>query len=255
MKTILIIGVMNDLVKSINTYLKQFFDVQICNEETKNATSLIRVTEPDLIFISLIGFTKADDQLFYHLHKAVHEIPVVTHGTPSEHDIFEVFYEEDQFSHVSRPASNDYILAEICRRLGLDENELKASHAENADTRKKVLVVDDDATALRSVKGMLENKYNVTLANSGMKAMVSMGKSVPDVIILDYEMPVCDGKMTMEMIKADESLCNIPVIFLTGINERKNIEAVLRLLPAGYLLKPVAPDLLIAQIEKALGRA
>lgn len=99
---------------------------------------------------------------------------------------------------------------------------------------------------------MLEDKYNITLANSGMKAMTSIGKSRPDVVLLDYEMPVCDGRQTLEMIRADEELSSIPVIFLTSVNDRKHIESVLRLRPAGYLLKPAKPDTLISAIEKAL---
>ena len=76
-------------------------------------------------------------------------------------------------------------------------------------------------------------------------------KQRPDVILLDYEMPVCDGRQTLEMIRADEEMKDIPVIFLTGVNDRENIQAVLRLRPAGYLLKPAVPERRIETIEKA----
>ena len=72
------------------------------------------------------------------------------------------------------------------------------------------------------------------------------------MILLDYEMPVCDGKMTLEMIRADEDLTSIPVVFLTAVNDRANIEAVLKLKPAGYFLKPPVKDRLLAEIEKIL---
>ena len=65
-------------------------------------------------------------------------------------------------------------------------------------------------------------------------------------------MPVCDGKMTLEMIRADEDMKDIPVIFLTAVNDKANIEAVLKLKPAGYFLKPVVKDRLFAEIEKVL---
>ena len=54
------------------------------------------------------------------------------------------------------------------------------------------------------------------------------------------------------MIRADEDLTQIPVIFLTGVNDREHIEAVLKLKPAGYLLKPAVAEKLIAAIEKAV---
>ena len=82
--------------------------------------------------------------------------------------------------------------------------------------------------------------------------MTSIGKKRPDLILLDYEMPVCDGKMTLEMIRAEEDLKNIPVVFLTAVNDRANIEAVLKLKPAGYFLKPPVKDKLLAEIGKIL---
>ena len=65
-------------------------------------------------------------------------------------------------------------------------------------------------------------------------------------------MPVCDGKMTLEMIRADEDMKSIPVIFLTAVNDRTNIEAVLKLKPAGYFLKPAIKDRLLAEIDRVL---
>ena len=99
---------------------------------------------------------------------------------------------------------------------------------------------------------MLEEDYEVAVAISGAQAMTSIGKKRPDLILLDYEMPVCDGKMTLEMIRADEDMKDIPVIFLTAVNDKANIEAVLKLKPAGYFLKPVVKDRLFAEIEKVL---
>ena len=52
------------------------------------------------------------------------------------------------------------------------------------------------------------------------------------------------------MIRADNDLKDIPVIFLTAINDRANIEAVLKLKPAGYFLKPAEKNRLLAEIDK-----
>lgn len=112
--------------------------------------------------------------------------------------------------------------------------------------------MDDNGTALRTMKAMLEDRYDVALAVSGAQAMTSIGKQRPDLILLDYEMPVCDGRMTLEMIRADEEMKDIPVVFLTAINDRANIEAVLKLKPAGYFLKPPVKDHLLGEIEKIL---
>ena len=65
-------------------------------------------------------------------------------------------------------------------------------------------------------------------------------------------MPVCDGKQTLEMIRADDELAEIPVIFLTSVNDREHIEAVLSLKPAGYLLKPPVKERLVEAIDNSL---
>ena len=89
-------------------------------------------------------------------------------------------------------------------------------------------MVDDNGSTLRTMKAMLEGEYEVAIAISGAQAMTSIGKKRPDLILLDYEMPVCDGRMTLEMIRADDDMKDIPVVFLTAVNDRANIEASLR---------------------------
>ncbi len=121
------------------------------------------------------------------------------------------------------------------------------------EEKKVILVVDDNATTLRGIKAILEKKYDVILANSGTKAIAQISRKKPDLILLDYEMPVCDGKQTFEMIRSDEEMADIPVVFVTGVNDKSHIHAVLRLKPAGYMLKPYEPEKLLATVEKVLG--
>ena len=131
------------------------------------------------------------------------------------------------------------------------EREAAAKKKESSG-KKRILVVDDNGSTLRTMKAMLEGEYEVAIAISGAQAMTSIGKKRPDLILLDYEMPVCDGRMTLEMIRADDDMKDIPVVFLTAVNDRANIEAVIKLKPAGYFLKPAVKDKLIAEIEKIL---
>ncbi len=119
--------------------------------------------------------------------------------------------------------------------------------------KKLILLVDDNAVQLRVLREILKEQYDVQMATSGMKALMMIAKRLPDLIILDYDMPVCDGKMTLEMIRDVEEAKDIPVVFLTGIHDKEHIQAVLDLHPAGYLLKPAKKETLFETIEKILG--
>lgn len=75
-------------------------------------------------------------------------------------------------------------------------------------------------------------------------------KKHPDLILLDYEMPGWDGKRTLEEIRKDEEIMDIPVMFLTGVADKEHIAAVLGMKPEGYLLKPVEQSKLLSMIEE-----
>ncbi|MBR1892548.1 MAG: response regulator [Lachnospiraceae bacterium] len=161
------------------------------------------------------------------------DVPIILNQIPSKL-VFKTCY---------RPINNDDFTATVCDFM---------EKAALGEFKKRILVVDDNAPTLRSIKAMLEDKYDVQIVPSGTKAMTSIGKRRPDLILLDYEMPVCDGRQTLEMIRSEDDLTTIPVIFLTGVSDRAHIEAVLSLHPAGYMLKPPVKEKLEEAIEKAL---
>lgn len=255
MKKILLIGKLNNVVNEMNHFLSHFFHVQLCSENAGVFEGMLKIVNPDLVLISLIGAYDIDTSIFFTLSEKYGEIPVLTIGTKEESETFFQYYAGPQFENLIRPVEHTDILKAACRRLKLDEGAVRQEAAQEAGGRsekKRILVVDDNGAQLRTMKAMLEESYDVALAISGAQAMTSIGKKRPDLILLDYEMPVCDGKMTLEMIRADEDMKDIPVIFLTAMNDRANIEAVLKLKPAGYFLKPPVKEKLLAELEKIL---
>ena len=257
MRKILLIGKLNSVMKETNAFLSQFFHVQLCSENASVLEGMVKIVNPDLILISLIGAYDIDTSMFFMISDQYSQIPVLTIGTKEESSNFFKYYEDGQFENLIRPVENTLIMDAVCRRLGMDRADVERDAAEERErkmisNKKRVLVVDDKGTTLRTMKAMLEDFYEVSIEISGAQAMTSIGKKRPDLILLDYEMPVCDGRMTLEMIRADGEMKDIPVIFLTAVNDRANIEAVLKLKPAGYFLKPAVKDKLIAEIEKIL---
>lgn len=119
-----------------------------------------------------------------------------------------------------------------------------------SDNKKRVLVVDDSGPMLRSVRTWLEPRYNVSMANSGINAIKNIALHRPDLILLDYEMPVCDGPRVLEMIRKDPDSSNIPVIFLTSKDDRDSVMAAMKYSPNGYLLKTLPQDKIIEAVDK-----
>ncbi|QFJ55768.1 response regulator [Pseudobutyrivibrio xylanivorans] len=116
--------------------------------------------------------------------------------------------------------------------------------------KKSILLVDDDATFLRTVKEWLSDKYKVTIVSSGMQAITYIAKNIPDLILLDYEMPVTNGPQVLEMIRSENTTADIPVIFLTGKDDKESVTKVLALKPQGYILKSAGRQKLVGQIEE-----
>ena len=132
----------------------------------------------------------------------------------------------------------------------VDSLEKTIEEQTSRSNKKKILVVDDDGTMLRTIKTWLEEKYNVYMANSGVNAITFLAKNQVDLVLLDYEMPVADGPTVLGMIRHEPQLQTLPVMFLTAKSDKESVMKVLNLSPNKYLLKTMPPKELVAEIDK-----
>ncbi len=250
MTKLLFIGKFNTLTEDTNSFLSQYFNIQICSESPDAVKGMLKMCNPDLVLISLVGLNPDFVPVYRELELNYKRLPVITFGTEGEMADFKEFYSNSQFQALKRPISNPDLLYAICRRMNIDPDELEQQKKERAGRKKKhVLLVDDDPTLLRGLKTLLQEQYKVSMAVSGAQAMMVLGKGMPDIIFLDYEMPVCDGRQTLQMIREMEETKDVPVVFLTGVADRQHVEAILELKPAGYLLKPPVAATILQMIE------
>lgn len=119
----------------------------------------------------------------------------------------------------------------------------------NTVDRKVILVVDDSTVNLRTTKELFEDKYNVMLAESAAMALKCISLQKPDLILLDYDMPIVDGKQVFEMIKSENDFRSIPVMFLTGMNDSATVKEIMQLHPCGYILKSNNAKNLVDSVE------
>ncbi len=121
------------------------------------------------------------------------------------------------------------------------------------ENRKKIVVIDDSKVQLRALSELMKNQYEVVTASSGRSGIEILKQDGADLVLLDYSMPGLDGKETLEILRSHEETKNIPVIFITGDDDKEDIVEALKLHPQGYLLKPVKPERLFQTIEEVLG--
>lgn len=117
---------------------------------------------------------------------------------------------------------------------------------------KKILLIDDSMIQQRMLHIMLKDKYEVLTAESGIEGIQQAKLRQPDLILLDYDMPIMNGKETFLKLQQNDETKDIPVIFLTGVIDKKQVAEVLMLRPKGYLVKPVEKERLIETIESTL---
>jgi putative two-component system response regulator len=115
--------------------------------------------------------------------------------------------------------------------------------------RETVFLVDDDPTNLAVGKSALVEHYKVFTLNSGKLLLKMLEKTIPDLILLDVEMPELNGYETIKAIKSKEETENIPVIFLTAKSDGESELEGLSLGAIDYITKPFSPPLLLKRIE------
>ena len=116
--------------------------------------------------------------------------------------------------------------------------------------RKRILAVDDAATILLRITDALEKYYDVITVNSGARALRFLEQEKPDLILLDIRMVPKDGFETLREIRAMEDRADIPVIMLTGMEDRKSVMEGIKLGICDYVLKPFTPDDLLERIQR-----
>lgn len=120
--------------------------------------------------------------------------------------------------------------------------------------KRKVLVVDDSVTVRQGIQKLLDEDYDVTPAQSGTAALRCMILDKPDLVLLDYEMPVCDGQQVLEMMRSEEVFADIPIIFLTGRADPETVKKLISLKPDGYLVKGLKPAQIKQKIDEYFER-
>lgn len=120
--------------------------------------------------------------------------------------------------------------------------------------KPKILIVEDDAFLAGIYAGKFEKEgFKVVLAQDGELALKTAKKELPDIVLLDILLPKLDGFEVLEQLKADAGLRHIPVILLTNLGQKEDVDRGLKLGAADYLIKAhFMPAETVDKVKKVL---
>jgi DNA-binding response OmpR family regulator len=123
-----------------------------------------------------------------------------------------------------------------------------------ADKKIHVLLVEDDVFLANIYKTKFEMEgFKVTVAGDGEVGLQAAKKKDPDVILLDILLPKLDGFAVLEKLKADDGTKNVPVILLTNLGQKDDVDKGLALGAADYLIKAhFKPSETLDKVKKVL---
>lgn len=128
------------------------------------------------------------------------------------------------------------------------------SQMQRGSSKKRILAVDDTAIFLTRISNTLGNDYDVITVNSGVRALRYLEQEKPDLILLDVQMGQKDGIETLKEIRAMKDRADIPVIMLTGVEDKEVVLKSAKLGICDYILKPFSSDNLLDRIRLVLAQ-
>ena len=120
--------------------------------------------------------------------------------------------------------------------------------------KKTVLIIDDDSVTRQLIRHALTRGFGCSVieAKNGREGLIRAEQELPDLVLLDYTMPLMNGKEVLERFRAHPQLRNLPVIVLTAASERSIVMEMASLGIFDYLVKPINMRLFVERVEKVL---
>ena len=246
MSKILIIDDSQEELEIHKKYLEEYHTV-VTFQSGLEAVNQLYLIRPDLILLD-INMPYLDGFEVLEKVRSMQEganIPVIgLTGDKNKASVIK-FMSKGGNTYLVKPVHQDVLLNKISEVL--DAEQLKRQ-------KKQILVVDDEMESLFIIKSYLKDDYHVTALNSSKTAIDYLHKFVPDLIILDYNMPLFNGKVAFQIIRQIDKMKDVPILFLTGEQDKEVLVECAALLPAGVLLKSAGKEVIVQKIQDILGK-
>lgn len=206
----------------------------------------LEYNELDCILLDYDCYDIDPFELIDKIRKTVNgdKVPIVFLTDCEDEEVISKCNEKSSAGYLIKPVKGEEL------RSRLDEAIRKGA---NLTDRKLVLVVDDDVMSLKSLQSALKNEYKVIAIPSADQAIKYFDTKIPDIVILDYEMPVKNGLFVLRHMRQRKEFNNVPVIMLTGNKDKETVVSCIQSGAQGYLTKPVNAISLILRVRQLLG--
>lgn len=260
-KEILVIGEVSYKILSSLNGISNKYVARKSTIGTENVVEALEGYPPNVIVAFITNLNTGDISRIKNTFEKLKytSIPIICVGTKEECDFMVRTFYEYKIYNIVLPLSISKLSQLIIKILEsqiadekVEDFSLEQNYSES--NKKNILVVDDDVKILRLISAYLSEDYKVAVVNSGAAALAYIGRKKPDLILLDYLMPICDGKQTLQMIRDLKDMKDIPVMFLTGVSDKEVVKECLKLNPQGYILKPVAKEKLLEKLNQVFAK-
>lgn len=242
-------------ILAMRSMLADFPDLRFatCGED---ALRSMREVPPDLVILDaqMPGMSGLDVCRSLRADPLLSEIPVIVataHGSGQiEQDALDV----GALHYVTKPLHPESFRARV-RAILRGRSPLGAPQPLQppADPdRPRLLVVDDDASAVHLLRSTLSNFGAISVASNGARALELAREAPPELILLDAHMPGLDGFEVCAALKGDDALHHVPVVFVTRFGDSAAEARALDLGASDFITKPYATAVLKARVRNLL---
>jgi two-component system chemotaxis response regulator CheY len=204
------------------------------------------VKMPDMPGVQLLGLIR-QDPLLKHLK-------VIMTSSGRDRDTIVALGKLGISGYLLKPYTLERTGPALTQMLGAAKITVSSLAARNL-LGKTVMIVDDDAITRRALREMIESApdRDVIEAEDGLFALEQFRSGVrPDLALFDLKMPRLDGQTLLARVRDDPSLQKLPVIVVSGQQDRERIKALVQLRISGYLLKPFDPSKVKDAVQQVL---
>jgi len=214
----------------------------------EQALKFLNSFKPDvmLLDINMPGMSGLDVLDKIREKPGMKKLPVMILTGDSDRDTVVASVEKKAVGYLVKPVNREELRSRIHQILEANKPKPRVN---------VVLVVDDDVTTLKNVQAILKGEAKIVAVNSAEQAEAYCETHVPNLILLDFEMPEHNGIYLLRKLRMDERFNNCPVVMLTGNKDRATVMTCFASGAQGYLAKPINAMSLRLRVRQHLSSA